>query len=249
MDHTPEIGFRTASGNTAIRDVRLQRLGRVGYKHAWDIQEALFEPAVELKVRAKYDPDTPSPENHLILCEHPPVFTLGKSGRDDHLLLDRKQLSERSIEFFRNNRGGDITFHGPGQVVGYPILDLEQFQPDIRRYMHALGEVIIRTIAEYGLKGERMDDAIGIWLDKDIPHKARKICAFGVKSSRWITMHGWAINVNTDLDYFNFIVPCGIPDKGVTSLRKELGREIPLNEVEDKILHHFREVFSVRFIE
>ena len=232
---------------TDIATVLLTELGLIDYKQAWDLQEEQFQRSVQQKLKLKQGISAELPDNHLLLCEHPAVYTLGKGGSQDNLLLQPEELQARSIQFYRNNRGGDITFHGPGQVVGYPILDLEQFNPDIKAYMHALEEVIIRTIAEYGLKGERIDSAIGIWLDTDQPHLTRKICAFGVKTSRWITMHGWALNVNTDLNYFNFIIPCGISDKGITSLQKELGYELPLGEVKEKIKHHFADVFNVDF--
>jgi lipoyl(octanoyl) transferase len=228
----------------ALRRLEIRDLGLIDYKAAWDRQEELFNQAVHAKLDRIRDKTQPLPAEYLLLCEHPPVYTLGKSGNEDHLLLGREELFERSIQFFRNNRGGDITFHGPGQVVGYPIIDLDRYYPDIKKYMHALEEVIIRTIADYGLAGHRIEGAIGIWLDKDIPHRTRKICAFGVKTSRWITMHGWALNVNTDLNYFNFIVPCGISDKGVTSMEKELGRKISLEEVREKVIAHFCDVFN-----
>lgn len=227
--------------------IHLQQLESLPYKIAWDLQESLFTRSVQRKLDRKTDPGLDLPDNYLLTCSHPHVFTLGKSGSDDHLLLNEEQLAARSIEFYRINRGGDITYHGPGQVVGYPIIDLEQFRPDIKAYMHDLEEVMIRTLADYGLTGERIDGAIGIWLDAGHRGKERKICAFGVKTSRWITMHGWALNVNTDLRYFQMIVPCGIPDKGVTSLQRELGREVEEAEVRERILGHFRDVFGVEW--
>ncbi len=228
------------------RYIYLDNLGLIDYKSAWDYQQDIFDKNVAAK-RSNLREETDIPIlNHLIFCEHPHVYTLGKSGSKDHLLLDQNQLSEKSIQFFNNNRGGDITYHGPGQIVGYPILDLEQFKPDIKSYMHDLEEVIIRTIADYGLKGERIERSTGVWLDSTNKVKARKICAFGVKTSRWITMHGFALNVNTNLDYFSFIVPCGIGDKGVTSLQKELGRKIDTEEVKEKIIHYFGKVFSAQ---
>jgi lipoyl(octanoyl) transferase len=234
----------------STKKINVRALGLLDYKTAWDLQEELFELSTRQKIAVHDDPESPivQPDNYLLLCEHPPVYTLGKSGAPENLLLNREELLQRSIQFYQNNRGGDITFHGPGQVVGYPILDLEQFKPDIKVYMHSLEEVIIRTIAEYGLEGQRLEGAIGIWLDTDIAHRTRKICAFGVKTSRWITMHGWALNVNTDLSYFNFIVPCGISDKGVTSLQQELGKEIALSEVRQKCIRHFGDVFDADMV-
>jgi lipoyl(octanoyl) transferase len=183
--------------------------------------------------------------NSFLLCEHEPVFTLGKSGAMENLLVNNEYLKQKGISFFKTNRGGDITFHGIGQIVGYPILDLERLKPDIVLYMRNLEEVIIRTIAEYGIKSERSEGETGVWIDASIPYKARKICALGVRTSRWITMHGFALNVNTDLEYFNLIIPCGIQNKQVTSMAKELGKEVNLNEVEEKIKTHFEDVFGV----
>ena len=188
--------------------------------------------------------ENPSPTpNYLIFVEHPHVLTLGKSGVIEHLLMSEEFLRAKHISFYKVNRGGDITYHGLGQVVGYPILDLDNFFPDIHKYLRSLEEVIILTLADYGLKGERSPGETGVWLDVGTP-KARKICAMGVRASRWVTMHGFALNVNTDLSYFGYIVPCGIADKAVTSLKAELGREVPMEEVKQRITTHFLEVFA-----
>ena len=183
--------------------------------------------------------------HHLLFVEHPPVYTLGKSGKVEHILISPEEMAARGIDYFHINRGGDITFHGPQQVVGYPIMDLEQFKTDLGWYLRSLEEVIILTMAEYGLKGERSKGETGVWLDPDIPGKERKICAMGIKCSRWITMHGFAFNINTDLSYFDHIVPCGIVGKQVTSLQKELGREVDFEEVKQRLRKHFEQVFDV----
>lgn len=224
-------------------DIHVQELGCINYKLGWDLQQEHFDQSVQRKLDRKQDTNLSPPENHLLFCAHNHVYTLGKSGSVDHLLLNRAEMAERAIEFYRNNRGGDITYHGPGQVIGYPILDLEQFNPDIKDYMHKLEEVIIRTLADYNIEGQRIEGSIGIWLDKETPHKTRKICAFGVKTSRWITMHGWALNVDVDLQYFNFIIPCGISDKQVTSMDAELGYRPDHREVRERIQFHFSDVF------
>ena len=232
---------------TYKKQVFLTELGLIDYKTAWDIQQATFDKSVAIKLARKTSDQIEPPKNYLYLCEHPHVYTLGKSGSEDNLLLKADELFSRSIDFYHSNRGGDITYHGLGQIVGYPIIDLDQFSADIKVYMRSLEEVIIRTIAEYGLVGERVEGATGVWLDKGKLNE-RKICAFGVKTSRWVTMHGWALNVNTDLSYFSYIVPCGIADKGVTSLQKELGHELDINEVKEKILKHFEVVFDTKII-
>lgn len=217
--------------------------GLKDYKEAWEEQERLFQATIDQKTanRSTENP-TPTP-NYLIFVEHPHVLTLGKSGVMEHLLMSEEFLKQKHISFYKVNRGGDITYHGLGQVVGYPILDLDNFFPDIHRYLRSLEEVIILTLADYGLKGERSQGETGVWLDVGTP-KARKICAMGVRASRWVTMHGFALNVNTDLNYFNYIVPCGIADKAVASLQTELGREVPLEEVKQHITRHFLEVFD-----
>ncbi len=190
-----------------------------------------------------------STQNHLLFVEHNPVYTLGKSGDINHVLIDEKDREKRGIEFFKINRGGDITFHGPGQLVGYPIFDLDNFKTDLGWYLRHLEEVIIITMAEYGLKGDRSKGETGVWIDPDISGRERKICAMGIRCSRWITMHGFAFNVNIDLDYFNHIIPCGIKNKQVTSLQKELGYAIPMSEVKQKVKENFGRVFNVRFVE
>ena len=217
--------------------------GLKDYKEAWEEQERLFQAIIDQKTEnRRVESPSPTP-NYLIFVEHPHVLTLGKSGVMEHLLMSEEFLKQKHISFYKVNRGGDITYHGLGQVVGYPILDLDNFFPDIHRYLRSLEEVIILTLADYGLKGERSQGETGVWLDVGTP-KARKICAMGVRASRWVTMHGFALNVNTDLNYFNYIVPCGIADKAVASLKTELGREVPLEEVKQHITRHFLEVFD-----
>lgn len=230
--------------------VTLHDIGTARYQPTWDYQEQLFTAVVETKVHNRdLPPNERLPvQHHFILVEHPPVYTLGKSGHMENLLLDEAGLKREGIEFFKINRGGDITFHGPGQIVGYPILDLDEFFTDIHRYLRYLEEVIIKTIAEYGLKGDRLPGATGVWLDPDDPDKARKICALGVRCSRWVTMHGFAFNVNTDLNYFKHIIPCGIDDKDVTSMARELGHEVDMEEVKRNLLHHFEEQFGATIV-
>lgn len=234
----------------ATQKVLFEDLGKMDYQLAWDYQEQLLSANVAIK-SAKWDrevADTVVAEeetiHHLLFVEHPPVYTLGKSGKIEHVLISEQEREKNQLGFFRINRGGDITFHGPGQIVAYPILDLEKFFTDIGRYMRNLEEVVIRTIADYGLQGARSAGETGVWLDPGIKGKERKICAIGIRCSRWITMHGFAFNVNTNLDYFNNIVPCGIQDKQVTSLQKELGRELPMEEVKSKVKKYFEEVFD-----
>lgn len=223
--------------------INVRDLGLINYGDALEIQEEYFNKSTAIKLKNSTENANLIPSNVLLFCEHPHVYTLGKSGSKDHLLLNKDELFSKSIEFYNNNRGGDITYHGPGQVVGYPIIDLEQFNPDIKQYMRNLEEVVILTIAEYGIEGDRIEGSTGVWLDVG-KKSARKICAFGVKTSRWITMHGWALNVNTDLNYFNYIVPCGIADKGVTSLQKELGKTIDQALVKEKLMRNFGLVFN-----
>lgn len=225
--------------------VEYRDLGLISYKEAWDLQEKILLEHVKIKTENRNHPErenVPIP-NILFFCEHPHVYTLGKSGSMDNLLLNEAQLNEKGIAFFHINRGGDITYHGPGQIVGYPIIDLEQFKTDIHWYLRNLEEACIRTIAEYGIDGGRIDGLTGVWLDIEGPDP-RKILAIGVRCSRWITMHGFAFNVNTDLDYFGNIVPCGIDDKGVTSLSKELGRPVDIEEVKTKMRSHMAELFG-----
>jgi len=220
--------------------------GLRSYQPMWELQEERLSQIVAIK-RANRSDDTESlTPNYFYWVEHPPVITLGKSGLPKHLLLNELQLKEKGIEFFTTNRGGDITFHGPGQIVAYPVLDLENFFTDIHKYLRLLEEVIILTLHEYGLSGERSEGETGVWLGVGTP-AARKICAMGVKASRWVTIHGFALNVNTDLSYFDYIIPCGIQGKAVTSLQQELGKEIPLLEVKEKIAKHFSLLFKAEW--
>ena len=209
-------------------------LGLRGYREVWELQEKLLEEAKGLKQQKE------PVQSRLLLVEHYPVYTLGKSGDEANLLISSLQLQAKQAEFIKVDRGGDITFHGPGQLVVYPILDLEELGIGVREYVDRLEEVVIRTIAEYGIRGERLDGAIGVWLEPGSPY-ARKICAIGVKCSRYVTMHGFALNVNTDLNYFNYINPCGFADKGVASIQRELKREIDMEEVKAKILNQWTE--------
>ena len=229
-------------------------LGIIDYKTAWDYQESLLQDNVNIKSAIRNLQITESGEipvsdlatqNYFLFCEHPPVYTLGKSGKKEHVLMSDDQLAANDISYFNTNRGGDITFHGLQQIVGYPILDLEKFGTDIGKYLRNLEEVIILTIAEYGIKGGRSKGETGVWIDEDIPGKERKICAIGVRCSRWITMHGFAVNINTDLSYFDNIIPCGIKGKQVTSLKRELGYELDYAEVKEKIKRNFEQVFDV----
>jgi lipoyl(octanoyl) transferase len=229
------------------KQVEVIDLGKLSYKPTWDLQEQKLQKIVDLKKSNRAAQVAVPTPNYLYWVEHPPVITLGKSGLSKHLLLNEQELTDKGIEFFTTNRGGDITFHGPGQLVGYPILDLENFFTDIHKYLRLLEEAIILTLKEYGLSAERSKGETGVWLDVGTPF-ARKICAMGVKASRWVTMHGFALNVNTDLTYFDYIIPCGIQGKAVTSLATELKREIPLNEVKVKILTHFSTLFEVALI-
>jgi len=233
--------------NTDKQPVLFEDLGSMSYKEAWDYQEELLQKNVKKKIAAREQTaDTqPSTTHHLLFVEHPPVYTLGKSGDIAHVLISEEERAAKQIEFFPINRGGDITFHGPEQLVGYPILDLERFYTDLGKYLRNLEEVFILTMAEYGLKGERSAGETGVWLDASIPGKERKICAMGIRCSRWVTMHGFAFNVNTDLSYFDYIIPCGIVGKQVTSLQKELGYALDMEEVKEKVKKNFEKVFNV----
>jgi len=223
--------------------ITVEDLGLLSFAAALDVQEDYFYKIISEK-KANRQKEQPTPtDNFLLFVEHKPVYTLGKSGDIQHLLLDQNGLKEKKIEFYKTNRGGDITFHGLGQIVGYPILDLENFFTDIHKYLRFLEEIIIKTLAEYGLTATRSKGETGVWLDAETPF-ARKICALGVRASRWVTMHGFALNVNTDLTYFEHIVPCGIKGKGVTSLKAELGKEIFLDEVKEKLVKHFLDLFE-----
>jgi lipoyl(octanoyl) transferase len=225
------------------RAVTIRRLGLINYKEAWDLQEKIFKELVDLKIKNRNENTSFLPQNQLLVCEHPHVFTLGKSGKEDHLLLDNKGLKDNEADYYKINRGGDITYHGPGQLVVYPIFDLEQFFTDIHKYMRFLEEAVILTLSEYGIFGERMEGQTGVWLGVGSPD-ARKICAMGVKSSRWITMHGLGFNVNADLKYFDYIIPCGISDKSVTSMQYELGRKIDMDELSEKLVVHLSNLFD-----
>jgi len=218
------------------------------YGEAWRFQDSLLLENTNKKIKLAKGEEAAETIHHLLFCEHPPVYTLGKSGKEEHVLISKEELAKRNIGYYPTNRGGDITFHGPGQVVGYPIIDLEKFFTDIGRYLRCLEDVIILTLAHYGLKGDRSPGETGVWLDPSNKMMARKICAMGVRCSRWVTMHGFALNVNTDLNYFSSIVPCGIPDKQVTSLQKELGREVDMVEVKELIMKNFEQVFQCSII-
>ena len=254
---------------TSIKqEVLFRDLGQIEYRDAWDLQEKLLQENVQVKTAirnrqsAMGSPSTgggwgeavdiedvrPSTQHHLLFVEHPPVYTLGKSGAIENVLISEEERAAKGISFYNTNRGGDITFHGKEQLVGYPILDLEKFYTDIGKYLRNLEEVIIATMADYGVKGERSPGETGVWLDAAVPGKERKICAMGIRCSRWITMHGFAFNVNTDLSYFDYIIPCGIQNKQVTSLQKELGRALNMNEVKERVKHHFENVFDVELV-
>ena len=230
------------------KKIELQELGFKDYKETWDYQEQIFKGILDIKVKNRREETSVKTNNFFLFVEHPHVYTLGKSGDISNLLLDENQLRQKGATFYKINRGGDITYHGPGQIVGYPILDLDNFFTDIHKYLRFLEEMIILTLAEYGLKAERSKGETGVWLDVGTPF-ARKICALGVRASRWITMHGFALNVNTDLGYFDNIVPCGIRGKAVTSLNVELGKtHVDQNEVKEKMLNHFKTLFEADFV-
>lgn len=247
--------------NIDKQPVLFEDLGAMPYQAAWDYQEKLLKENVKKKTEfriqnpesgiqhpeaeSKLSGDSPLTTHHLLFVEHPPVYTLGKSGDMANVLISEEERIARNIEFFASNRGGDITFHGPQQLVGYPILDLERFYTDLGKYLRNLEEVFILTMAEYGLKGERSQGETGVWMDTAVPGRARKICAMGIRCSRWVTMHGFAFNVNTDLTYFDYIIPCGIRNKQVTSLEKELGYTLDMEEVKAKVKANFERVFNV----
>jgi len=247
------------------QDVLFRDLGQIEYRNAWDYQEKLLQENVAVKTAIRNrqaaladgnefgvvdnEEVVPVTTNYLLFVEHPPVYTLGKSGDIAHVLISEEERAAKGIGFYNTNRGGDITFHGKEQLVGYPVLDLERFYTDIGKYLRNLEEVIIATMADYGLKGERSPGETGVWLDAAIKGKERKICAMGIRFRRWITMHGFALNINTDLSYFDYIIPCGIQNKQVTSLQKELGRSLDMNEVKERVKHHFEKVFDAELIE
>ena len=233
------------------KQVLFQDLGLMDYKVCWDYQESLFNETIAQKIANRnlapeLQIDT---KNQLLFVEHPHVYTLGKSGDTSHLLINDHQLEEKQATYYKINRGGDITYHGPGQLVGYPILDLDHFFTDIHKYLRLLEETIILTLDEYGIKAGRSKGETGVWLDEDNVFKTRKICAMGVRCSRWVTMHGWGFNVNSNLDYFSNIVPCGIQDKAVTSLNKELGQDVNMAEIKDKLKKHFSALFECEIID
>jgi lipoyl(octanoyl) transferase len=229
------------------KKIDLQNLGYKDYKETWDYQESLFKEILDIKIKNRRQNLNEITPNYLLMVEHPHVYTLGKSGDIKNLLISEAELEKKQATYYKINRGGDITYHGPGQLVGYPILDLDNFFTDIHKYLRFLEETIILTLADYGLKAERSKGETGVWLDVGTPF-ARKICAMGVRASRWVTMHGFALNVNADLGYFDHIIPCGIEGKAVTSLNVELGKkEIPLADVQEKILKHFAELFEAEF--
>ena len=229
------------------KSIKVEDWGLLPYKEAWQRQEDFFSQIIANKIEnRKLNRPFPT-DNFFFLVAHPPVFTIGKSGKLEHLLIGEKQLQTKGISFFKTNRGGDMTFHGPGQIVGYPILDLDNFFTDIHKYLRFLEEVIIKTLADYGIVGCRSDQETGVWLDLNTPF-ARKICAMGVRASRWVTMHGFALNINTDLSYFDYIIPCGVQGKGVTSLAKELKKEVDEKVVKVRILKYFTEVFEAEII-
>ena len=224
-----------------------QDLGLIDYQTAWDYQEELHAKIVAIKLENRnlsLDNQIYTP-NYILFCEHPHVYTLGKSGKPEHLLLDEKGLENYEAKYYKINRGGDITYHGKGQLVGYPIIDLENFFTDIHKYMRFLEEAVIRTCADFGIDAGRIQGLTGVWIDHEKQQNPRKICAMGVKASRWVTMHGFALNVNTDLSYFNHIVPCGIDDKAVTSMEKELGQSLDFQDVSNKMLRHLRDIFEI----
>ena len=230
--------------------VLFEDLGLMDFKTSWEYQEQLFNKTISQKI-ANRNLETDSQietTNHLLFVEHPHVYTLGNSGDVSNLLINDDQLAEKKASYYKINRGGDITYHGPGQLVGYPILDLDHFFSDIHKYLRLLEDTVILTLDEYGIKAGRSKGETGVWLDEDNVFKARKICAMGVRCSRWVTMHGWGFNVNSDLDYFKNIIPCGIQDKAVTSLNKELGHDVDMTEIKEKLKTHFSNLFDCELI-
>jgi lipoyl(octanoyl) transferase len=233
------------SSETKKIRVEFQDWGMIDYQEAWDKQEALFTEIVNIKSANRTNNTENSTKNYLIFCEHPAVYTLGKSGKMEHLLLDEKGLLDNHARFYKINRGGDITYHGPGQLVGYPILNLDYFFTDIHKYLRLLEEAVILTLADYKITAGRSEGQTGVWLESDNPFKARKICAMGVRCSRWVTMHGFAFNVNTNLAHFKNIIPCGIDDKAVTSMEAELGEKVNIEAVKLKLIQHLAELFNM----
>lgn len=234
-----------------MRQIHFYDLGNIEYGKAWQLQEELLKEAVSEKSKRITGGDSYAPQpikNYLLFCEHPHVYTLGKSGDEKNLLVNDEELAALSATYYKTNRGGDITYHGPGQIVGYPVLDLEQFFTDLGRYMRSIEQVIINTLAHYNIEAGRLQGEPGVWLDPDDAQKARKICAVGVKASRWVTIHGWALNVNTDMSYFGHIVPCGITDKAVTSMEQELGTPLDIDAVRKVVRTEFAKVFETELI-
>jgi lipoyl(octanoyl) transferase len=231
-----------------VKQIQCKDLGLIDYKACWDYQEELFAESVNRKIAIRKGEELIEPKNHLLFVEHPHVFTLGKSGEETNLLLSKAQLEEQEISYYKINRGGDITYHGPGQVVGYPIFDLDQFFTDIHKYLRYLEEAIILMLSEYKIEAGRIDGLTGVWIG-DGTDNPRKIAALGVKCSRWVTMHGFALNVNTDLDFFNKIIPCGIDDKAVTSMAFELGRKVDESEVKARLKLHISNLFDADMVE
>ncbi len=227
-----------------MREVSYKHLGVISYAKAWEYQETLLKQTVQQKMDIRNKLRALPPENHVLFCQHPHVYTLGKSGSIENLLLSNEQLKAKGVEFFSINRGGDITYHGPEQLVVYPIFDLEQFFTDMHKYLRYLEEAVIKTLSHFNIKATRYQGYTGVWIDSDNPHKARKICAMGVRCSRWVTMHGLALNVNTDLSYFNHIIPCGITDKKVTSIQQEIGNFTTVSSVEKILLNYLCEIFE-----
>ncbi len=230
-----------------MRKVIFEDLGLIDYKEAWDYQENLFKATVDQKMANRNSDNPIETKNYLLFCEHPHVYTLGKSGKEENLLIHGEELDQANATFYKINRGGDITYHGPGQLVGYPIFDLDHFFSDIHKYLRFLEEAVILTLNEYGIKGTRVDGLTGVWINDE--KGPRKICAMGVKCARWVTMHGIGFNVNSDLNYFNNIIPCGIDDKAVTSMQKELGEALDMNEVKEKLRINLSNIFDFDFVE
>lgn len=230
------------------KKVLFRNIGLIDYKEAWDYQESLFDEIVAIKERNRKAEKKEESNNYLLVCEHPHVYTLGKSGKQENLLISEEYLKSKGADLYKINRGGDITYHGPGQIVGYPILDLDNFGVSIKNYIDGIEEVIIRTLKHYNITATRSDGATGVWLDADNPLVARKICAIGVRTSHWVSMHGFAFNINTNLDFFNYIIPCGIQGKAVTSLSKELGKPIDIQEVHNLLKTEFTNVFGMSFL-
>ncbi len=233
------------------KKVIFRDLGLIDYKEAWDYQEKLFNEIISEKLLNRDLPEDQQKitDNYLLFCQHPHVYTLGKSGKEEHLLLNEDGLKDKEATYYKINRGGDITYHGPGQLVGYPIIDLDNFFTDIHKYLRFIEEAIIHTLKDYNIEAGRIDGLTGVWLDHVEKRNPRKICAIGVKTSRWVTMHGFAFNINAQLDYFNNIIPCGISDKAVTSLDRELGKTMDFQEVAERVKHHLSEVFGFEVVE